>query len=283
MSASMSRLFVRVSILFCAAASLFAAASAQDGPVTLRFAPPAGETLTYHMSTSRQMNFSGMDLTFISGHDVEMALEDALTDTLGAVSSRVALTWTASTSTMMRSGDLQEWEDPVKPEGRTVRVVVSETGEVLEVIGSILGVPKGRPLERYVDPWFVELPGEPVGKGSTWTVEIDEAEGEEEDERSSTKGAITFELKKFGKKKGIPVAEIEGKGTVEISRAGMQAFEGKAESKIKAAIALEGGYIVELSQTTDVTGTMISQDPATGKEQENDFAQTESAEIKLEK
>lgn len=282
MFASRFRPALCFTFLSCLLIVISASASAQDGPVTLRFSPPQGETLKYHLSSSRQMNFSGMDLTFISGHDIEMVLEETLTDTLGAVSSRVALTWLKSTSTMMRSGDLQDWEDPIKPEGRTVRVVVTERGKVLEVMGSILGVPKGRPLEQYVDHWFVELPEEEVQKGSTWTVEIDESEGEGE-ERNSMKGVIEFELKKIGKKKGIDVAEFEGKGVIDIVRAGPPYFEGKAESKIKAAIALVGGYIVELEQTTDITGMMISQDPTTGKEQESDFAQTESDEIKLEK
>jgi hypothetical protein len=267
---------------FVLAIALAVPAIAQDGPVTLRFSPPAGEVLKYHMSSSRAMNFSGMDLTFISGHDVEMTLEETLTDTAGATTSRVALTWTKSTSTMMRSGDLQEWEDPVKPQGRTVKVIVTPRGEVEEVIGSILGIPKGRPLEQYVDVWFIHLPEDAVQKGSTWTVDLDESEGEG-DEASSTKGSIVYELKKLGEKKGIRVAEVEGKGTVDIVRAGPPYFEGKAEVKIKAAIAVDGGYIVEMSHTVDTKGKMISQDPATGKEQEHDFAQSESIEIKLEK
>jgi len=148
---------------------------------------------------------------------------------------------------------------------------------------AILGVPKGPPLEQYVDRWFVELPEEPVGKGSTWTVDIDESSDEGGEMESSMKGTAEFELKKFGTKKGIAVAEIEGKATVAILRSGMQYFEGKAETKIKAAIAVEGGYIVEMSQTTDIKGKAITQDSMTGKEEEHDFAQTESDEIKLEK
>jgi hypothetical protein len=283
MSASRSCQIVRASVLsFLLAIVPLCASAAEEGPVTLRFSPPAGEVLKYHMSSSRQMNFSGMDLTFISGHDVDMTLEETLTDTLGETTNWVSLTWTKSTSTMMRSGDLQEWDNPVKPQGRTVKVVVTPLGEVKEVIGAILGIPKGRPLEQYVDPWFIHLPEEAVEKGSTWTVDLDETEGEG-DQMSTTKGGIVFELKKLGKKKRIPVAEMEGKGAVDIVRAGPPYFEGKAEVKIKAAIAIDGGYIVEMSQTVDTKGTMVSQDPTTGKEQEHDFAQSESIEIKLEK
>lgn len=259
---------------------LMTPAAAQEGEqVTLRFAPEEGKLFKYKGDSRNQMFYGVYSFETITGQEVEMSLLELLENG----NFRMSVTFTKSSTKMMRMGNLTEREPRVKPEGRTIKVEVDPKGEVIVALGFIMGVKKGRALDNYMDKWFFELPEEPVGKGSTWTVPIDEESGEGEEEVYTVKGSSEFKLKKIDKKNGIMVAEIEGEAEVEIHSEGAQGiFDGKAKSKRKVYIAIEGGYIVEGESSTEIKGKSIRVDEY-GKETENDITRVESHKIKLEK
>ncbi len=263
-----------------AVSGLISSATAQEGElVTLRFAPEEGRLFKYKGDSRTQRYFGAFSFETITGQELEMSLLELLENE----NFRMSVTFTKSSTKMMRMGDLIEQEPRIKPEGRTVKVEVSPKGEVVEALGFIMGVKKGRPLDTYMEKWFFELPEEPVGKGSTWTVPIDEETPGEGGEVYSVKGAAEFELKKIEKKNGIMAAEIEVKAEVEIHSDGaMGMFDATAKSKKKVYIAIDGGYIIEADSSNEVKGKMISAD-ANGKETENDVTMVESDKIKLEK
>ncbi len=259
---------------------LMTPAAAQEGePVTLRYAPEEGRLFKYKGDSRNQMFYGAFSFETITGQEVEMSLLDLLENG----NFRMAVTFTKSSTKMLRMGNLIEQEPRVKPEGRTVKVEVDPKGEVIEALGFIMGVKKGRALDNYMEKWFFELPEEPVRKGSTWTVPIDEESREDGDEVYTVKGSGEFKLKKIGKKNGIMAAEIEGRAEVEIHSESLQGiFDGKAKSKQKVYIAIEGGYIVEGESSTEIKGKMVRVDEY-GKETENDITRVEYDKIKLQK
>ena len=258
---------------------LMAPAMAQEGEqVTIRFTPEEGKLFKYKADSRSQVYFGPYSFETITGQEVEMSL----LETLENGNARMSVTFTKSSTKMMRMGDLIEQEPRVKPEGRTIKVEVDPKGEVITALGFIMGVKKGRALDNYMEKWFFELPEEPVGPGSTWTVPIDEDEGEGDDVYT-LKGSSEFKLKKIEKKNGIMIAEIEGKAEVAIHSDSPQGiFDGKVKSSQKMYIAIEGGYIVEAESSNEIKGKMISADEY-GKETEHDVTRAESHKIKLKK
>ena len=258
---------------------LMTPAAAQEGEqVTLRFAPEEGKLFKFKGDSRTQVFYGPYSFETITGQEIEMSLLEVLENG----NFRMSVTFTKSSTKMMRMGNLIEQEPRVKPEGRTIKVEVDPKGEVIEALGFIMGVKKGRALNSYMEKWFFELPVEAVGKGSTWTVPIDEEQGEG-DEIYKIKGSGEFKLKKISEKNGVKVAEIEGKAEVEIHSEGARGiFDGKAKSKQKIYIAIEGGYIVEGENSTEIKGKSISQDEY-GKETENDVTRVETHKIKLKK
>jgi len=269
---------MRISIVTACVISLIAAAvpAAAQEEVLLRFDMPGDRVLEYKGSESTEMNFSGMDITLINGYEIEMSLEERLE----GGKAMIALEYVKASSKMMRSGAFQEWDNPVKPEGRTVKVVVDSIGTVVEAHGFIMGLKEGRQIEQFVDSWFFELPADPVGEGSKWSKDIDE-KGNGEEEYSVT-GKAGFELKKFEEKKGIRVAVIQGKGKLNIrSVTGQGVFEGESEIEMKFAVAVEGGFVVEGERSVETRGAMISENAYTGEKTENDVARYESSKVEL--
>ena len=259
---------------------LVSRAEAEDGEmVTLRFAPEEGKLFKYKADSRNQMFFGAFSFETITGQEVDMSLLEILENG----NFRMSVTYTKSSTKMMRMGDLIEQEPRVKPEGRTIKVEVDSKGEVITALGFIMGVKKGRALDSYMEKWFFELPEEAVGPGSAWTVPIDETSEEGEDDVYTVKGSGEFKLKKIEKKNGVMVAEIEGKAEVNIhSESPQGVFDGTAKSKQKVYIAIEGGYIVEGENSTEIKGKMVGLDE-NGKEIENDITRVESDKIKLEK
>jgi len=255
-------------------------AMAQEGDkVTLRFAPEEGKVLKYKGDSRNKVYFGAYSFETITGQEIEMSLLEVLDNG----NFRMSVTFTKSSTKMMRMGNLIEQEPRVKPEGRTIKVEVDPRGEVVEALGFIMGVKKGRALNSYMEMWFFELPEEAVSPGSTWTVPIDETSEEGEDEIYTVKGLGEFKLKKIEKKNGVMVAEIQGKAEVEIHSESKQGvFDGRSRSKHKIYIAVDGGYIVEGSSSDEIKGKMVSQDE-NGKEIENEVTRADSHEIKLEK
>ena len=281
MTRSVSRsavLFLIVSIFILPV--LVLPAAAEDGEmVTLRFVPEEGKLFKYKGDSRNQVFYGPYSFETITGQEVEMSLLEVLENG----NSRMSVTFTKSSTKMMRMGTLIEQDPRVKPEGRTIKVEVDPRGEVIEALGFIMGVKKGRALDSYMKKWFFKLPEEAVGPGSTWTIPIDKDSPGKDGEVYKVKGLGEFKLKKIEKKNGIMVAEIEGKAEVEVHSENPQGiFDGKAKSKQKIYIALDGGYIVEGENSTEVKGKMISADEY-GKETENDVTTVESHKIKLEK
>lgn len=247
--------------------------------VTLRFAPEEGKVFKYKGDSRTQRFFGAFSFETITGQEIEMSLLEVLENE----NLRMSVTFLKSSTKMMRMGDLIEQEPRVKPEGRTLKVEVDPKGEVIEALGFIMGVKKGRALDSYMEKWFFELPEEPVGKGSTWILPIDEETPGEGGEVYTVKGSAEFKLKKIDKKNGVMVAEIEGEAELEIHSEGAQGiFDATAKSKQKVYIAIEGGYVVEANSSDEVKGKMIRADEY-GKETENDVTMVESHKIKLEK
>ena len=265
--------------LFILPALVSPAGAEEEGPVILRFAPEEGKVFKYKGDSRNQVFFGPYSFETITGQEIEMSLLEVLENG----NFRMSVTFTKSSTKMMRMGDLIEQEPRVKPEGRTIKVEVDAKGEVIEALGFIMGVKKGRALDNYMDKWFFKLPEEEVGPGSTWTVPIDETSEEGEEETYTVKGSGEFKLKKITKKNGVMAAEIEGEAKVSIHSDSPQGvFDGEAKSKQKVYIAIEGGYIVEGENSTEIKGKMIGVD-ANGKETENDVTRVESDKIKLEK
>jgi hypothetical protein len=256
------------------------AAAAEEGDtVSLRFAPEEGKLFKYKGDSRMQVYFGSFSFETITGQEVDMSLLEVLENG----NFRMSVTFTKSSTKMMRMGNLIEQEPQVRPEGRTIKVEVDGMGEVIEALGFIMGVKKGRALDNYMEKWFFELPEEPVAKGSTWTVPIDEKSEEGESEVYSYSGSAEYKVKKIGKKNGIMAVEIEGEAEVVIHSESVQGvFDGKAKSKQKVYVAIEGGYIVESESSTEIKGKTIGQD-ANGKETENEIVRVESDSIKLDK
>jgi hypothetical protein len=277
--AASSRIAALVVVLSILAGAVTAApvTAAEDEQVTLRYAPEEGRVFKYKADSRNVVYFGSFSFETITGQEVDLSLLEPLENG----NLRVNVTFTKSTTKMMRMGELIEQEPRVKPEGRTIKVEVTPRGEVIEALGFIMGVKKGRALDNYMEKWFFELPEDPVGPGSTWTVPIDEVSEEGDNEKYAVKGSGEFKLKKITKKNGIMAAEIEGKAEVNITSDSAQGlFEGTAKSKQKIYVALEGGYIVEGENSTEIKGKMFSVD-ANGKEIENDITRDESDSIKL--
>lgn len=267
-----------VSILVLPA--LVSPVSAEDGEkVTLRFAPEEGMQAKYKVDSRSQMFFGAFSFETITGQEVDISLLEVLDNE----NFRMSVTYTKSSTKMMRMGDLIEQEPRIKPEGRTIKVEVDPQGEVIEALGFIMGVKKGRALDNYIEKWFFKLPEEAVGPGSTWTVPVDETFEEAKDEVYTVKGTREFKLKKIEKKNGVMAAEIEGEAEVDVHSESVQGvFDGKAKSKFKVYIAIEGGYVIEGESSTEVKGKMIGLDE-NGKEMENDITRVDSEKVKLEK
>ncbi len=270
--------FLIVSILILPV--LVSPAAAEDGKmVTLRFVPEEGKLFRYKDDSHNQVFYGAFSFETVTGQEAEMSLLKVLENG----NSRMSVTFTKSSTKMMRMGTLSEQDPRVKPEGRTIKVEVDPRGEVIEALGFIMGVKKGRELDSYMEKWFFKLPEEAVGPGSTWTVPIDKESLGKDDEVYTVKGSGEFKLKKIEKKNGIMVARIEGKAEVEVHSESLRGiFDGKAKSKQKVYIAIDGGYIVEGEISTEVKGKLVSADEY-GKETENDVTTVESHKIKLEK
>ena len=269
-------LFIIISPVLSAPVS---GAAGNEDVVTLRFAPEENKVLKYKGDSRTQIYYGPYSFETITGQQIEMSLVELLENG----HFRMSVTFTKSSTKMMRMGNLIEQEPAEKPEGRTIKVEVDDRGKVVEALGFIMGVKKGRELNNYMEKWFFELPEDPVGPGSTWTVPIDESSDGSGGEVYSVKGSGEFKLKKIEKKNGILAAEIEGRAKIDIHSESTQGvFDGKADSKQKIYVAVEGGYIIQGESSTEVKGKMVSQD-VNGKETEHDITRVESNSIKLEK
>ncbi|MBU8921190.1 MAG: hypothetical protein KOO63_05160 [Bacteroidales bacterium] len=272
-------------VLFMSILLMCGSVSADDNKeVTIRFSLEEGTVLKYKGSSMMEMNWKGIVLNNMHSDEVEMSW----LETLEGEKQRVEVNYIAcSDRRSMGGAAAMDFDSPVKPEGRAVKVVVGADGRPDEAAGFILGIKGGKALKDYVNKWFFELPEAPVKKGSKWTVIVpreDEKKDEEEESGTEFKGAFDLELKKFEKKKGIEVAVIKFKAKISIhneSEQGVLDGESKSEGEVK--VAIEGGYIVEFKSSSEMKGKLISQDEFSGKETSTDIVQIRSSEIKLQK
>jgi len=277
----MKRTFSGLALLAIVVSFLAASmpAAAEGEMFTLRYAPEEGRVYSYKADSRSQIYFGAFSFETITGQEVDISLLEVLE----SGNYRVEVTFTKSSTKMMRMGDLIEQEPRIKPEGRTVKVEVDPMGELVEALGFIMGVKKGRPLNSYMDKWFYELPEEPVGEDSEWSRPVDERSEEGAEEKFSYQGTGNYKLKKITEKNGVKAAEIEGEAEIDVTSDSAQGvFTGKAKVKMKLFVAIEGGYIIESESSVETKGKMVSID-ANGKEIENDISRVESDTIKLQK
>ena len=256
--------------------------AAEEGKVHLSFAPPEGLMLKYKTSQMNEQNFAGMDVTFSHSMMVDFSSQEQLEDG----SYKIVLSFSEEDASLFRDGELEEYEPDIVLEGETAYVIVNSKGEVAraDAASSIQGLSSEEELREMVEDWFIRLPDTEVAVGQEWRIEILKMGMAQEGEEPEVKGYTDFKLKKIEEKDGLLIAEIEGKRVVNINRAmqfGRVIAEGKGEVKTK--IAVEGGYIIECKRKMDVKGTMVGQDPITGKESESKTAITQYFECKLEK
>jgi hypothetical protein len=248
---------------------------------TLFFALPEGTTLNYTVFYQSERNFSGADVSMNQTIEVAMKYGDK-PDSTGA--ARVDLDYGKMKSSAVMNGQLQEWTPPIKLEGSEIRAWVGRDGKVerFEPGKGILGMGKKDDLRDYVESLFIELPDTVVAVGGTWTKEI--VEGKREGAEPEIKGTAVYTLKKIEKKDGVEIAVIEGKANVKLNMdapGGTLIADGKISMKGQVAIA--GGYIIEMKQSADISGDVVSIDPITDKETKRQSIATNITEIKLQK
>lgn len=253
--------------------------AAESKVVTLRFNPPAGKVLNYESSSTNQMDFYGMTMTQNESFKVRVEFPDTTTEE-GRI---VRFNFVEVRGSIMRGEKFIDWKPPIKLEGKTVRAVVSSNGKVLKIlpVGYIPGLKRPSDLKNILDTWFIELPDTTVSKGFKWTANLGEPESKNGKSQGKN-GKATYEIKKFEKDKGVEVAVIQGKieGSIDQDGAGGH-MSAEIKGKVKAKVALNGGYVVYNKIEVDVKGKMVRTDPQTGEEISKDVVSSEYYECKL--
>ena len=283
--ATMRRL-VSLGLLLCAAVVLFVCLApglaAEEKTVHLSFALPEGKVFTYKASQMEERFFSGMEMTISHSVVAEVSLSGMTEDG----DFKVALSFSEEDASLLRDGELEDYEPQIKLGGKTVYAFVNAKSEVskAEAASYIPGLSGEEELRELIEDWFVRLPDAEVAVGQEWRIDIVKMGISQEGEEPEVKGYTDFKLKKVEEKNGLMIAEIEGKTHIDINKAmpfGRVIAEGKGE--IKTKIALEGGYIIECKRKMDMKGKMVGKDPITGKESESKIAMTQYFECKAEK
>ncbi len=251
----------------------------EKGPVKLVFSLPEGTVLNYESFNSLNQNFSGTDVTMNQTSKVEMAY-GAPPDSAGA--SRVDLKYNEVRTSLVQGGKLMEWEPPIKLQGATIKVWILPTGNVVRFDPGrhIPGMSSPDDIQEIIDAWFVKFPEGELKIGQTWTEDV--VRGKRDEGPPEAQGQMVYTLKKCEKKGNIDVACIEGKMKLVLNRdTAVGTLVGEGKASIKAQVALAGGYIVELKETIDISGDIVSKDPLTDKETRRGTAATQTYERKL--
>jgi hypothetical protein len=255
--------------------------------------PRAQETKTYritfklaegtllHYETFNQMEqfYSGTDVAMNQTSTVDLAY-GGKTDSTGA--SMVELRYLKVKTSIVMGGKLQDWDPPIKLEGATIKVTVLPTGEVVRYDPGryIPGLQNVDDIRDIINAWFIRYPDSSVAVGGSWTQEIEE--GKRETGESDTKGTAVYTLKKVEKKGDLEIATIEGKANLKLNQDSPAGFLiGNAKVDVKAQVALNGGYIVEIKETMEIRGDVMARDPLTDKETKREAALTRHFERKL--
>ena len=275
---------LRPHVMLCAAVMLFVlsapGAAAEEESVLLSFGFPEGKVFNYKASRLDEMVAGGMEVTVSHSMMVEVSLKAAMENGL----SKIALSFSDEDASLLRDGELEDYDPEIELEGKTIYAFVNSKGEVdkAEAASNIPGLSTADELRELVEDWFVRLPGEEVSVGQEWRIDFEKMGMSQEGEEPEVQGYTDFKLKKIEEKDGLLIAEIEGKTRMKINKAmfrGTLVAEGKGEVKTK--IAVEGGYIIECKRKLDVKGKTVGEDPITGKESESKTAITQYFECKL--
>ena len=275
---------LRPHVMLCAAVMLFVlsapGAAAEEESVLLTFGFPEGKVFNYKASRLDEMVAGGMEVTVSHSMMVEVSLKAAMENGL----SKIALSFSDEDASLLRDGELEDYDPEIELEGKTIYAFVNSKGEVdkAEAASNIPGLSTADELRELVEDWFVRLPGEEVSVGQEWRIDFEKMGMSQEGEEPEVQGYTDFKLKKIEEKDGLLIAEIEGKTRMKINKAmfrGTLVAEGKGEVKTK--IAVEGGYIIECKRKLDVKGKTVGEDPITGKESESKTAITQYFECKL--
>ncbi len=253
----------------------------EKGPIKLTFNLPEGTVLQYESFNSLNQNFSGTDAAMNQTSKVEMAY-GAAPDSLGA--SRVDLKYHEVKSSLVMGGKLMDWSPPLKLEGATIRIWIMPTADIVRFDPGrgIPGMSSPDDIQEIIDAWFVKFPEGELTVGQTWTEEIER--GKRDDGPPAAKGQMVYTLKKCEKKGDLEVACIEGKMKLDLNQdTGAGTLVGEGKATLKAQVALVGGYIVELKETIDISGDIVSKDPITDKVTKRGTAATQTYERKLKR
>jgi hypothetical protein len=282
----LSSIISRVSVCvllstFVAAAVAPIALAGDNKEATLSFAMPENTTLTYKATLTNERNFMGMDIMYTQSADVDVSLGERLE----SGSSKVVFIFKKLKASQMVDGELEATDPQIDLDGKTVRADVAPTGEVSNVeAGSYIpGMQSIKQLEQIISYWFVYLPDTLVAVGDTWTQEHIEP-GKKEGDPPLFEGAVEFKLKKIEEKKGMLVAEIEGKGRGAIKQStGFGMLDATVKIELKAKVAVDGGYTIESKLQYDTKGKLRQQDSPTAEVKESDVADTRYFECKLQR
>ncbi|MFA4948608.1 MAG: hypothetical protein WC674_08905 [Candidatus Krumholzibacteriia bacterium] len=269
--------------LVCVMVQIVPAASAraeEKKSCTLLFSLPEGTVLHYKSFNQLDQNFSGTDVSMNQTSQVDM-VHGSAPDSTGA--ARVDLKYIEVKSSLLSGGRLMDWSPPIKLEGATIRIMIMPNGDIVKFDPGrgVPGLQSVEDLREIIDAWFIRFPEEEIAVGQSWTEEI--VREERDDGPPGAKGQMVYTLKKIEKKGDLEVAVIEGKMKLELNQdtpAGMLVGEGKAD--LKAQVALNGGYIVELKETIEIRGDIVAKDPLTDKETKRETAVTQIYERKLQ-
>ena len=139
-------------VLFMSILLMCSSVSADDDrEVTIRFSLEEGAVLKYKGSTMTEINWKGFLVVSTHSDEVELSwMED-----LEEEKQRVEVNYIACSDRRAMGGAAAvDFDSPVKPEGRKVKVVVGENAKREDAASFISGTKSAKALEGYVNKCF---------------------------------------------------------------------------------------------------------------------------------
>ncbi|MBD3180122.1 MAG: hypothetical protein GF417_11335 [Candidatus Latescibacteria bacterium] len=245
----------------------------EDGDsIRVRFSLQPEEVLRYKGASTTEMNFYGMEIRNVHTDEITMTMREKTEE--GNFTIRIK--FDKSSDQLIRSGEMYEQSNPVKPEGRTVEVDITPTGEIDQARGVIPGLQDGG-LKDYLSKWFAELPENAVAVGQSW-----EEDTSDSTENVKMEGSFTMTLKGIGEEKGIRVGYMTGTGVITVlQETAAGEINGESSADIEAAVALDGGYVVNYKVESDFSGTMTGVNPQTAKKESTEVSRSSYTTVDL--
>ncbi len=240
--------------------------------IRLEFSLEPETALRYKGSSTDEMNFSGLSIRNVHTDEVTLKVREIS----GQGNCTIRIKYDKSSDQLIRSGEMQDRSGRVKPEGRTVEVDVSPSGEVVEARGVIPGLPEGG-LKDYVGKWFAELPEKEVKVGQSWEKDVSDTTSS-----GAVEGTVTMTLEEIGEEDGIAVAYLSGDAVTSVEReAGGGVVKGEVAADIEASVALDGGYVVKYKMESEFRGTMTGVNPETAREETTELSRVSYTTVEL--